>query len=460
MNVVLSLLIFVLLSLLIEWGQRRLVRRWPVLAASPGFYFGLAAVALSVWLPWPALDSPLAIPAHLLEAGSWQWQAWTAQPEHPQLQPVAAWHLADVLRGLLLGMALVSVWRVWLVVRGYVRLTRWVESATELPSPLTDWPSHVRCKVFEQAHSAFACGFWRQTVMVPSYVLTLPLAQQQLVLRHELTHLARGDAWGLLVWQLLGAVAWFNPVLARWQRAWQQAVELQVDQAVCRDMPEEPNDAQGRAVLYAKTMLWCLSVNQGHRQPHVLGWTSDMTHYQQRLTALFQPALPLGRGQHAALVSVLVLSSLLLALGCSQLRQPAAEIHWRSPVAANTPISSPFGEVHAIRQHKPHLGIDFAGARGAPIYAPARGVVVLADAHSLNANYGQAVLLEHGQGYQTLYAHLERSIVSAGERVEAGQIIGYIGQSGKATGPHLHFEWLRHGVQQDPTTMLNRTEQP
>ena len=84
--------------------------------------------------------------------------------------------------------------------------------------------------------------------MVPSYVLALPVAQQQLVLRHELTHVARGDAWGLLVWQLLVALCWFNPLLGRWQRGWQQAVELQVDRAVCAAPADESVQSIGLVV--------------------------------------------------------------------------------------------------------------------------------------------------------------------------------------------------------------------
>lgn len=458
MNVLVSMMLFVCCSLLLEWLQRRLIQTWPALAASPGFYLGLVAVAMTVLLPWPAFQTPLAVPAHLLEAGSWQWQQWTAQPQHPQLQQSIGLSWTDALQGCWLVVAVISGIRVIGVYRRYRCVQRWVASATSMKPELPNWPSHVHCKVFDQAHSAFAFGFWRKTVMVPSYVLALPVAQQQLVLRHELTHVARGDAWGLVVWQLLVALCWFNPLLGRWQRGWQQAVELQVDRAVCA----APADASGQsiALLYGQTLLQCLRLQQQQAPAPVMGWTSDMTHYQQRLTALFQPASPLGRAQQARVLGLLLLSSMLLALGCSQLRQPPSAIEWRSPVDANTPISSPFGEVHAIRQHKPHLGIDLAGARGAPIYAPARGVVVLADAQRLHPNYGNAVLLDHGQGYQTLYAHLERSTVHAGERVDAGQIIGYIGQSGKATGPHLHFEWLQHGVQQDPTDLLRHIVTP
>ena len=103
MNVLVSVMLFVCCSLLLEWLQRRLIQTWPALAASPGFYLGLVAVAMTVLLPWPAFQAPLAVPAHLLEAGSWQWQQWTAQTAasavtaelRPKLDRCVARQLAD-----------------------------------------------------------------------------------------------------------------------------------------------------------------------------------------------------------------------------------------------------------------------------------------------------------------------------------------------------------------------------
>jgi murein DD-endopeptidase MepM/ murein hydrolase activator NlpD len=80
--------------------------------------------------------------------------------------------------------------------------------------------------------------------------------------------------------------------------------------------------------------------------------------------------------------------------------------------------------------------------------------VLIADSHSLHSRFGKVVLLDHGQGYQTLYAHLDNFSVQSGSRVSAGQQIGAVGASGVATGPHLHFELLQQGQQLDPTPLL------
>ncbi len=88
-----------------------------------------------------------------------------------------------------------------------------------------------------------------------------------------------------------------------------------------------------------------------------------------------------------------------------------------------------------------HYGIDIAGKLGYPVYAVDSGVVVYAGWN--NWGYGNVVVIDHGNGWQSLYAHLSRILVSCGQAVYQGDMIGSIGSTGRSTGPHLHFE-LRH----------------
>lgn len=85
-------------------------------------------------------------------------------------------------------------------------------------------------------------------------------------------------------------------------------------------------------------------------------------------------------------------------------------------------------------------GVDFAAPAGTPILASASGEVIIARGSGWNGGYGLYVVLKHGNGTQTLYAHMSRLAVSTGVRVSAGQIIGYVGNTGRSTGNHLHFE--------------------
>ncbi len=85
-------------------------------------------------------------------------------------------------------------------------------------------------------------------------------------------------------------------------------------------------------------------------------------------------------------------------------------------------------------------GIDIAASMGTPILASAPGEVIIVRSSGWNGGYGRYVVISHANGTQTLYAHNSENIVVPGQRVVQGQIIGYIGNSGKSTGPHVHFE--------------------
>lgn len=108
---------------------------------------------------------------------------------------------------------------------------------------------------------------------------------------------------------------------------------------------------------------------------------------------------------------------------------------------------NPFGPGYEF-----HDGLDFAAPYGAPVHATGSGVV--AQAGWMGA-YGLAVLLDHAKGYQTLYGHLSRLAVHPGQRVERGQVLGYVGSTGRSTGPHLHYSVYRYGSPLDPKPYLS-----
>jgi murein DD-endopeptidase MepM/ murein hydrolase activator NlpD len=101
-----------------------------------------------------------------------------------------------------------------------------------------------------------------------------------------------------------------------------------------------------------------------------------------------------------------------------------------------------------------HAGIDFAMPAGTPIHAAAAGTVVKAG--DAGDGYGNSVFIDHANGYLTHYAHQSRLIVGVGDKVKAGQVIGYEGATGDATGPHLHFEVHKGAMwnQIDPAPFL------
>ncbi|MBQ7220873.1 MAG: peptidoglycan DD-metalloendopeptidase family protein [Synergistaceae bacterium] len=119
------------------------------------------------------------------------------------------------------------------------------------------------------------------------------------------------------------------------------------------------------------------------------------------------------------------------------------------------PMSSPYGyRIHPILKRRIlHAGIDIAAANGTPVKAPAAGEVIY---DGWLRGYGRVVVLNHGRGFSTLYAHLSASLVKEGQEVKAGAVIARVGKTGNVTGYHLHFEVRVYGTPADPIKYLKR----
>ena len=120
------------------------------------------------------------------------------------------------------------------------------------------------------------------------------------------------------------------------------------------------------------------------------------------------------------------------------------ELCW--PLPGHTYISCNFGEEDAYG-NSGHRGTDIPAPEGTPILAAHGGTVIIS---GWNNSYGNQVLLDNGAGLSTRYAHMTAAAVSAGETVTAGQVIGYVGNTGDSTGFHLHFEVMQNGVRVNP----------
>ncbi len=120
------------------------------------------------------------------------------------------------------------------------------------------------------------------------------------------------------------------------------------------------------------------------------------------------------------------------------------------------PITSSFGEREDPFNGEGafHSGVDISAGFGTPVHAAADGVVQTA---GMENGYGREVIIDHGNGIDTLYGHLSGFTVTAGQQVREGQVIGYVGMSGRSTGPHLHYEVRIHNTPVNPHRYLRET---
>ncbi|MBI3517231.1 MAG: M23 family metallopeptidase [Proteobacteria bacterium] len=124
---------------------------------------------------------------------------------------------------------------------------------------------------------------------------------------------------------------------------------------------------------------------------------------------------------------------------------------------ASGPISGVYGSQRVLngQPRAPHVGLDIAGPEGAPVRAPAAGVVRLAEPDLFFL--GGTVILDHGHGVTTLYAHLSAVAARPGQRLGPGDALGRIGKTGRVTGAHLHFALYWQGIALDPAGLLPQT---
>lgn len=129
-----------------------------------------------------------------------------------------------------------------------------------------------------------------------------------------------------------------------------------------------------------------------------------------------------------------------------------ATVSWQLPV--DDEIGSRFGRRRILngKPRSPHSGVDFRSGAGTPVLSPGPGEVVLADNLFFT---GDTVLVSHGGGLFSVYAHLSRTDCRVGDRVKKGTQIGAVGSSGRATGPHLHWGVRLHGARVDPLQVVN-----
>ncbi|MEZ4239397.1 MAG: M23 family metallopeptidase [Myxococcota bacterium] len=182
--------------------------------------------------------------------------------------------------------------------------------------------------------------------------------------------------------------------------------------------------------------------------------------FQAVLVRQLLKQLPLGlEGGQAEMFSSMVYDALteqLVSSGALDSGVPMSSPHVAPAKPAPVHVTSAFGLRHdpIDGTDREHRGVDLEAPLGAPILAVQDGTVTFA---GRSGGYGNLVIVDHGDGLQTRYAHCDRLDVAVGQQVRAGEAIAAVGQTGRATGPHLHLEVRLDGEPTDPIPWLRRT---
>ncbi len=329
----------------------------------------------------------------------------------------------------------------------------------DLPGPLSS--SEWRCLrgqgidlvQVEAPISPFALAWPQLRIVLPTPLMRrLDDQQLMMVLRHEAEHLQHHDPQWTALLRLGGMLLWFNPFIAAIARRACLAAELRCDTAA---IGTKKNMRRAYAAAYLETLR--MSANRALACPVAAFSPQDLETHKMRIDHIVNgdartrkhPLLQLMLGSFALSgglgLAVVQASTTLL---------PAGPVVFSGPIIEGR-ITSHYGTVRPNINQRAHNGIDLAAARGTPVHAPAGGVVLVATTNYEPApNYGSVIVLDHGDGWQTLYAHLDSVDVTVGERVASGQSIGRLGSTGQATGPHVHVEVHHQGTRVDPASVI------
>ena len=397
---------------------------------------------------------------------------------------------------------------VWLVcaillaayfVIGYTCMVRQFRGTRLAPQPSIDalldrfrFLRAPRICVSSSRRAPLPFGVFRPTVLLPE---DLPVgdAQFQLILAHELAHIRRKDCLRKLLLTVCLCLYWWNPLV--WLMVWlaNRDMELACDEAVLRALGPDCRKAYALTLLdmaqrNPKSAPLCSGFAKSSAEERIRAilsfkripaWVGICVAILFVLTASvfttqavspsaipeMEPAVQEEVPEENAAVSVPVSESLPTTPPIMPEQEAESEIEsetqTRSEVRAyifpledtSVEVTNPYGwQEHPVTKQKSlHSGVDLAADYGTNVLAVADGTVLDC---SYDTAYGYILTLAHKDGVQTFYAHMQELLANPGDEVKQGQIIGLVGSSGWATGPHLHLGVLIDGEAVDPLEAL------
>ena len=454
----------------LAWGLGLRMQRWLGISyAARNYWLGLwllavapaiVAVVLDVWAP-PIVSLPMTLPLPAALDGMGM--------EHPAAAPaitlpgLAVWLAALYLAGV--GVALLAQLRGALAVRRVLQGARPIAharwpgpaSATEARQ-LTD--NGIALHMTTQAVSPFAVSWPRPVIVLPSSALQrFNDRQLHMVIRHEAAHLLPRDPQRAAWMRLAGAVLWFNPFVRLLAARVQMAAELR-----CDAWALQADSAAGRELASAYVDTLRMAGNTGHAATALAQHRLDDHRLRLRHMLGGDPHRALPVRLRVVFVATAVTLGGLLASMQAALADPQPRVAQASTAttASKPRFSNPVPTAQVSSHYRQagngqraHYGIDFEAPRGTAVLASAAGTVVAATTDYPNGpRYGSVVVLDHGQGWQTLYAQLESFNVKPGQQIKAGDRIARIGPTGESTDSHVHVELLKDGQRVDPQALM------
>ncbi|SFC36063.1 M23/M56 family metallopeptidase [Pseudoalteromonas denitrificans] len=347
---------------------------------------------------------------------------------------------------------------------GVLKVNKFVKQAT----PLIDFKhftqqqktvittNNIRVRITSQPVSPFVFGFFQVTMLLPSSVFNMSQQQRFLLIEHELMHIKRWDPKAVIIFRFCSSIFWFNPVISFFERQFLQSMELNCDMAVISSYPKVKLD-------YARALVASLKLSKNTIDNGLTTYFSGPQLKKQDFENRIKTAMSahLNNKYDRRYISFLLFLSSFMCFFVIAVKPffPVLEFNSNSfdgmlPVL-NARVSSGYGDINDFRGYRPHKAIDFAAPIGTKVVASFSGKVLIADNATLHRNYGKVVLVEHKGQMQSLYAHLDSFSVESGQYISAGQTLGTVGETGRVTGPHLHFELLKAGKPIDPALYLN-----
>ena len=291
-------------------------------------------------------------------------------------------------------------------------------------------------------------------------------ALREQLLAHELGHAQQRHSLDILLVELLQVLFWFNPMYYFYAKAIRLNHEYLADAMVLGKFNDIAN--------YQRLLLKFANRNLSNEMS--LACLSNYSLTKKRFKMMTQQTTKM-----AALVRAAILLPLLAVTTlCFSLKTKAEAIIGNnanelissienSIFQENKPELHPLGDYKYLRttstygmrkdpltkEDKMHNGVDFSAKTGTPVIATASGTVEKVE--SLKGGYGNYIQIKHDDQYQTLYAQLSEMDVQVGDKVEKGQLIGKVGNTGHSTGPHLHYEVIKNGEKVDPKDYYKAT---